>query len=126
MFGLMAKKEFVAQHYLCGGNWGAENLKHSHHYELEIEIEDEMLDEHNYLVDIVDLDERMENLCGYFRDKTLNDLPEFKDSNPSIELFSKIVWDKFCLSGELNLNSLVTVRLWENKIARASYRERKK
>ena len=35
MYTLAVQRDFVAQHFLIGGDWGAENDWHSHHYRLE-------------------------------------------------------------------------------------------
>ena len=122
MYTVAVKRDFVAQHFLIGGDWGAENEWHSHHYVVEVQLQGETLDEHGYLVDIVDVEQNLEALIGRFRDKTLNDLPEFTSLNPSIEHFSRI----FCqqLAQRItapNLQSM-TIKLWENDIAWASYR----
>jgi 6-pyruvoyltetrahydropterin/6-carboxytetrahydropterin synthase len=121
MYTVAVKRDFVAQHFLIGGDWGAENEWHSHHYVVEVQLQGETLDEHGYLVDIVDIEQNLEALIGRFRDKTLNDLPEFTGLNPSIEHFSRI----FCqqLAQRItapNLQSM-TIKLWENDIAWASY-----
>ncbi len=121
MYTLAVRRDFIAQHYLIGGDWGAENELHSHHYQVEVELVGEHLDPHGYLVDIVEVEKQLEAQVARFRDKTLNDLDEFTDLNPSLEHFARI----FCQSLVSNfpavgLNS-VTVRLWENEIAWASY-----
>lgn len=122
----MLKTNFIAQHFLVGKNYGAENYKHSHHYSCELEIESEELDQHNYLIDIIDVKDHLDKLIAQFNDKTLNELPEFRDQNPSLELFSKIIWKKFHDVFALPQNCQITVRLWEDTHAQASYRERKK
>ncbi len=62
---------------------GPENQRHSHHYRVEVQLEGTELDQHGYLVDIVDIETQLEALVAYYRDKTLNELPEFKDLNPA-------------------------------------------
>ncbi|WP_255464324.1 MULTISPECIES: 6-pyruvoyl trahydropterin synthase family protein [unclassified Legionella] len=121
----MLRKNFIAQHFLIGKDFGAENERHSHHYSFELEIEDTKLDQYNFLIDIVEVKARIDQLISYFQDKTLNELPEFKNQNPSLELFSKILWQKFNHHFELPTSSQITVRLWEDEIAQASYREAK-
>jgi 6-pyruvoyltetrahydropterin/6-carboxytetrahydropterin synthase len=122
MYTLAVQRDFVAQHYLIGGDWGAENFWHSHHYRLEVQLEADSLDKHGYCADIVDVERNLEAIVSYYKDKTLNDLPEFAGLNPSIEHFCRIVCLK--LSEALNAENLrtVTVRIWENQIAWASYR----
>ncbi|MBT7783576.1 MAG: 6-carboxytetrahydropterin synthase, partial [Anaerolineae bacterium] len=57
MYTVAVKRKFVAQHFLIGGDWGAENFLHSHHYQVELQLEGATLDKHGYLVDIVDIEE---------------------------------------------------------------------
>lgn len=122
MYTLAVQREFVAQHFLIGGDWGAENEWHSHHYRMEIQLEGAMLDPHGYLVDIVHVEALLENLMTRYRDKTLNDLSEFEGLNPSIEHFCRIVCNRFSAGLSAPNISAVTVRIWENQIAWASYR----
>ena len=124
MYTIAVQRDFIAQHYLIGGDWGAENELHSHHYRLELQLEGAALDEHGYLVDIVDIERLLTVQVAHFRDRTLNDLPEFAGLNPSIEHFSRIIGQ--ALSQGIvatNITSLV-VKLWENDIAWAAYRAR--
>lgn len=122
MYTVAVRREFVGQHYLIGGDWGAENNWHSHHYVVEVQLEGAALDRHGYLVDIVDIEHHVEALVAHFQDKTLNDLPEFSGLNPSIEHFSRI----FCegLSERIQAANIgaIVVKIWENDIAWASYR----
>lgn len=122
MYTLAVQRDFVAQHYLIGGDWGAENFWHSHHYRLEVQLETDTLDQHGYCVDIVDVEKNLEAIVSYYKDKTLNDLPEFAGLNPSIEHFCRIVC--LTLAERLNAGNLKTIsaRIWENQIAWASYR----
>ena len=122
MYTVAVKRDFVAQHFLVGGDWGAENVKHSHHYAVEVQLEGDSLDQHGYLVDIVDIEKHLGDLVTHYRDRTLNDLPEFAGLNPSIEHFSRILCQT--LASRINAATLkvVTVKLWENEIAWASYR----
>jgi 6-pyruvoyltetrahydropterin/6-carboxytetrahydropterin synthase len=121
MYTTAVRRDFVAQHYLIGGDWGAENEKHSHHYQVEVQLMGESLDQHGYLVDIVDITQTVEDLIAQLRDRTLNDLPEFAGLNPSIEHLARI----FCQSVVQRLHapnlSRVRAQLWENEIAWSAY-----
>ena len=122
MYTLAVKRDFIAQHFLIGGDWGDENSWHSHHYVVELQLEAPALDHHGYLVDIVDVENNLEALVAYYKDKTLNELPEFKRLNPSIEHFSRI----FCLQMHERIKadnlSSMSIKIWENDIAWTSYR----
>ena len=123
MYTLTVKRDFVAQHFLIGGDWGPENDRHSHHYAVEVQLEGAELDKHGYLVDIVDVEHNLDALVARYKDKTLNELPEFDGLNPSIEHFSRI----FCraLAERINAPNLsaLTIKIWENDIAWAAYRQ---
>lgn len=122
MYTLAVKRDFVAQHFLIGGDWGPENFKHSHHYYLELQLEGKELDQHGYMVDIVDVEENLEVIVAHYRDQTLNDQPEFAGLNPSIEHFTRIICKTLAKRIQADNLEAVTVRIWENEIVWASYR----
>jgi 6-pyruvoyltetrahydropterin/6-carboxytetrahydropterin synthase len=122
MFTLAVKRHFMAQHYLIGGDWGAENQKHAHAYALELQLHGAQLDTHNYLVDIVDVERQLDTLIARYRDQTLNNLPEFSGQNPSLELFARHLAQTLAARFHAPTLSALTVRLWENDIAWVTYR----
>ena len=122
MYTVAVKRDFVAQHFLIGGDWGPENEWHSHHYVVELQLSGPTLDQHGYLVDIVDIEANLEALVAYYKDKTLNDLPEFAGLNPSIEHFARILTTQLAERIQADTLSDLTVKIWENEIAWASYR----
>lgn len=121
MYTTAVKRDFVAQHFLVGGDWGAENSKHSHHYQVEIQLTGETLDQHGYLVDIVDIMNTLDALAAHFRDQTLNELPEFASLNPSIEHLSQIFCQLFARRLHAPNISRLRVQIWENEIAWSAY-----
>ena len=123
MYGVAVKREFEAQHFLIGGDWGPENELHSHHYQVEVQLEGSRLNQHGYLVDIVDIEPHLENLIEHYRNMTLNDLPEFAGLNPSIENFARIICQRMSVEIKATNLSTITVLLWENEIAWASFRQ---
>ncbi len=123
MYTVAVARDFIAQHYLFGGDWGAENEWHSHNYRVEVQLAGATLDEHGYLVDIVDIERHLEALVDRYRDRTLNDLPEFEGLNPSIEHFARIFCQAVSDRVQAPNLSAITVQMWENEIAWASYRQ---
>lgn len=121
MYKVAVKRDFIAQHFLIGGDWGPENEKHSHHYQVEVQLEGNSLDQHGYLVDIVDIENYLESIVERFRDKTLNDQPEFEGLNPSIEHFSRILGQLVDTHVKAHNIQNITIKLWENDIAWSSY-----
>ncbi len=122
MYTLAVKRDLVARHYLVGGDWGAENDLHSHHYWVEVQLAGKTLDQHGYLVDIVALEAHLQELVAYFRERTLNELPEFAGMNPSIENFARLLGQDLMSRIQEPISAL-TVKIWENDIAWAAYRE---
>lgn len=121
MYTLAVKRDFIARHYLIGGDWGAENFPNSHHYILELQLTGESLDRHGYLTDIVDVEKHLDETVACYKEKMLNDLPEFAGLNPSIEHFARILAAGLNQRiSALNVTAL-TVRLWENDIAWVSF-----
>ena len=122
MYTLGVRREFIARHFLIGGDWGPENNPNSHHYILELQLEGWELDQHGYLVDIVDVDKQLDDVVNYYKEQMLNEKTEFDGLNPSIEHFSKIL--ATTLDEKIkapNITGLKVV-LWENESAWASYR----
>jgi 6-pyruvoyltetrahydropterin/6-carboxytetrahydropterin synthase len=122
MYAMTVRTDFVAQHFLIGGDWGAENQRHSHHYVVELQLEGATLDQHGYLVDIVRVQSELAALRADFADHLLNDLPPFSGLNPSIEHFARILGQRLSAPLAAPNLSAITVRVWENDIASASYR----
>lgn len=121
MYTLGVKRDFIATHYLIGGDWGPENLPNSHHYVLELQLQGTELDQHGYLVDIVEVDKHLDEIVNYYKEQMLNDRPEFAGLNPSIEHFARILATS--LSERITAENITGVKvvLWENESAWASY-----
>jgi 6-pyruvoyltetrahydropterin/6-carboxytetrahydropterin synthase len=123
MYTLCVHQDFVAQHILTGGDASPETRWHSHHYQVEVRLEGTSLDQQGYLVDIVDVRNHLEALVDFYRDRTLNETPEFEGLNPSLEHFARI----FCraLANRISSPNLsaVAVRMWEDERTWAAYRQ---
>lgn len=122
MYSLGVQRDFVAQHYLVGGDWGAENSPHSHHYRLEFQVDADALDAHGFCVDIVAVEKALDAVVIRYRDRMLNDEPEFAGLNPSIEHFTRILCTALARQVAAPNLTALTVRIWENDIAWAGYR----
>jgi 6-pyruvoyltetrahydropterin/6-carboxytetrahydropterin synthase len=122
MYTVAVTRDFIANHFLIGGDWGRENTTHAHHYVLELSLESATLDQHGYLVDIVAIEAALDEVVTYFADSLLNEKVEFAGLNPSLEHFSRILSEKLLPlinpPGQGNLQ----VKLWENSTCWAAYR----
>jgi 6-pyruvoyltetrahydropterin/6-carboxytetrahydropterin synthase len=115
-------RDFVAQHFLIGGDWGRENIHHSHHYKLEAIFEGERLDRHGYLLDIAEVKRHLEEVVERFAEHTLNDMPEFAGQNPGLEPFARILTENLAARLDTSALTALTIKLWENDEAFATYR----
>ncbi|MDP2778403.1 MAG: 6-carboxytetrahydropterin synthase [Anaerolineales bacterium] len=122
MYILAVRREFIARHFLIGGDWGAENFPNSHHYILELQLEGAELDQHGYLVDIVDVEKHLEDVIVYYKEQILNEKPEFTGLNPSIEHFARILATTLNERIKAKNISALKVVLWEHENAWAAYR----
>jgi 6-pyruvoyl-tetrahydropterin synthase len=122
MYTVAVTRDFIANHYLVGGDWGRENDTHAHHYVLELSLESATLDKHGYLVDIVAIEAALDEVVEYFRDTLLNDKPEFAGLNPSLEHFSRILCYQLLERIAPPGSGHIQVKLWENDTCWAAYR----
>jgi 6-pyruvoyltetrahydropterin/6-carboxytetrahydropterin synthase len=125
MYTLAVRRDFIARHFLTGGDWGPENFPNSHHYVLELQLEGQELDRHGYLVDIMDVEKHLNEIVAYYKEKMLNELPEFAGLNPSLEHFSRIL--ALSLNERIRAKNISALRvvLWENDSAWTSYSVRR-
>lgn len=121
VYSVTVIRDFIAQHYLIGGDWGPENEKHSHHFRIELTLSGAQLDQHNYMVDIVDIETRLDAFVATYRDATLNDTEAFRDTNPSIERFARVAWDFLVPPLSATTVEHATVTMWEHETAKASF-----
>lgn len=121
MYTLAVRREFIARHFLIGGDWGPENFPNSHHYILELQLKGAELDQHGYLVDIVDVEKHLNEIVGYYNEQMLNEKPEFAGLNPSIEHFSRILATSLNERIQARNISKLKVVLWEHENAWAAY-----
>lgn len=121
MYTVAVERDFIAQHFLFGGDWGEENSPHAHHYVVEVQLQGAALNQHGYLVDIVDVEAILGELANRYRNQILNALPEFTGINPSIEHFARIFCEAFVKRLKQGHLRAIQVKIWENRIAWASY-----
>lgn len=121
MYTLGVKRDFIARHFLIGGDWGPENFPNSHHYVLELQLQGKELDQHGYLVDIVDVNNQVDEMVNYYSEQMLNEKPEFAGLNPSIEHFARILATS--LNERIRAANITALKvvLWENESAWAAY-----
>jgi len=121
MYTLAVRRQFIARHALIGGDWGRENFPNSHRYLIELQLGGNELDGHGFLLDIVDVEKRLDDIVGHFREELLNDLPEFEGLNPSLEHFARII--ALAVDERIDMRNLTALKvvLWEDDVAWVAY-----
>jgi len=119
-YSVTVRRELIAQHFLVGGDWGRESMINSHQYRIEARYEGTSLDRHGFLLDIDEINRKLDVLVERYRDNTLNELPEFEGLNPSVENFCRILSDQLLVTMP-NIDAL-EVTVWEDTEASAAYR----
>ncbi len=122
LFTVGILRDFVAQHFLIGGDWGRENQPHSHHYRMEAVFEGEQLDRHGYLLDIAEVEPRLDAIVARYRDRMLNELPEMTGQNPSLERFASVIAERLAVDLPAGHVTTLTLKLWESDTAFATCR----
>jgi 6-pyruvoyltetrahydropterin/6-carboxytetrahydropterin synthase len=116
------RRKFSARHHLIGGDWGDENVEHIHNYQFELVLEKKELDQHGFLVDIVEVEHHLDEVTAAFQGQYLNTLAAFTGINPSIERLANVIHDIFTKRLESFQLEALTVTIWEDDIAWTSYR----
>ncbi|NUE02937.1 6-carboxytetrahydropterin synthase [Halorubraceae archaeon YAN] len=120
-YRVSVERSFIAQHFLTVPNPGPEGELHSHQFRLQVTFSGDGLNEYGYLVDIDAIKEAMDAIVDTYGDETLNELPPFSGLNPSVEHFSRIVCEEILESTAVDVPTQITVRLWEDDEAYASF-----
>jgi len=122
MFQVAVRRHFTARHFLIGGDWGGENQPHEHGYTVEVRLEGPCLDGHGFLMDIVEIEGRMDGIANRLQGSLLNELPEFAGLNPSVERLADSCCRWFLDGLKKPSISAVEVRVFENEDAWAACR----
>ncbi len=93
MFELKVCGEFSAAHQLRGYEGACENL-HGHNWKVEVWVRGERLNQIGILVDFKELKNALREVLSELDHKNLNELPYFKEKNPSSENLAKFVYDR--------------------------------
>jgi 6-pyruvoyltetrahydropterin/6-carboxytetrahydropterin synthase len=118
---LLVTRTFIAQHYLTVPDPGPEGEVHSHRFGLEVCFAGPHLDEYGYLVDIDAVEAALDDIEARYGDALLNEQPAFEGLNPSIEHFARVIGDRLADTLDAPAATRLTVRVWEDDLARASH-----
>ncbi|MDI6731018.1 MAG: 6-carboxytetrahydropterin synthase QueD [Candidatus Margulisbacteria bacterium] len=117
MYTLTIESSFSSAHALRGYQGPCENL-HGHTWKVEVRLAGDKLNHLGLLVDFREVKASLNAVIGQFDHQNLNDLPQFKEINPSCENIARIIFEQ--LKPEIPLLDSVTV--WESPSTSATYK----
>jgi 6-pyruvoyltetrahydropterin/6-carboxytetrahydropterin synthase len=122
MYELKVITDFAAAHKLRNFRGECERL-HGHNWRIEVVLSGDRLNEAGLLIDFRDVKTAANRILEDLDHSYLNDLPQFKDENPSSENIAAYLFQR--LSSELNSGHLKVTKVtaWESDSACASYGE---
>lgn len=112
--------DFAAAHNLRNFRGKCENL-HGHNWTVEVVLQGDRLNESGVLIDFAEVKQATRELLAQLDHNYLNDLPFFKDQNPSSENIARFLFES--LAEKLNSNDrwLSRVTAWESTDACATF-----
>ena len=124
MYELTVKNRFAAAHQLRGYQGRCENL-HGHNWVVQATLEAASLNKIGLAIDFTEIKNALREVLDQLDHKHLNDLPMFREMNPSSENLSR--WICEALASRLDSEDVRVSRVttWESEDACATYvRER--
>ena len=120
MFEIVVQHHFCAAHRLVGYDGKCSNI-HGHNFVVEARITGDHLDSLGILVDFKDVKASLTTIIDGLDHQLLNDLPAFRETNPSSENIAKYFYDALApsLPGHVKL---AEIRIQETSSYAAIYR----
>lgn len=118
MYALAIKSDFAASHLLKGYEGKCKNL-HGHTWKVEMVIASEKLDKVGMVADFALLKKQLKEFLETLDHTHLNDVPYFKDVNPTTEHIARYIYEEF--PKKFPPLSLKRVTVWESDCASVTY-----
>jgi 6-pyruvoyltetrahydropterin/6-carboxytetrahydropterin synthase len=121
IYELKIISDFAAAHNLRNFRGKCENL-HGHNWTVEVVVRGHGLDDNGILIDFAEVKQYTRELLSQLDHNYLNDLPFFRDRNPSSENIARFLFEQ--LTEKLNAEGrwLYSVSAWESSDACATFR----
>lgn len=117
MYELIVESQFDSAHNLRHYDGPCESL-HGHTYRVQVSYLGAELSAGGMLVDFKDFKAALAEVVSYLDHRYLNELPEFREQNPTAEGVAKLVFQKMrALLGP----GVSKVTVWETPTSSASY-----
>ena len=120
MYCVTLKDTFSSAHSLWDYHGKFEDL-HGHDFKVEVDLGRKKLDAIGVVIDFLEVKRKLKEVLGRVDHVFLNELPEFKGINTSVENVARFIYDELSklLQGKGVVIQRVTV--WETEDAGATY-----
>ena len=118
VYELKISDTFASPHFLREYNGPCENL-HGHTYKLEITLQSDQLNDLGLVVDFREVKQKLKKFLEHLDHICLNDVPFFKENNPSTENISRYIYEEF--SKQAEGYTVKKVRVWESDCSSVTY-----
>ena len=120
MYQVTLKETFSSAHSLWDYQGKFEDL-HGHDFKVEVDLRRNDLDRIGVVIDFLEAREKLKRVLGKIDHAFLNELPEFKGKNTSVENVARFVHDELSKTlGEKGV-TVTRVTVWETEDAAATY-----
>jgi len=120
MYELTVTARFAAAHQLREYSGKCENL-HGHNWKVEAIVSAAALNEIGLAIDFKEIKESLHETLDQLDHTFLNDLPMFKDDNPSSENIARWIFERLCERLDQGNVCVARIVVWESEDACASY-----
>lgn len=120
MYRVTLKDTFSSAHSLWDDQGKFEDL-HGHDFKVEVELEREELDAIGVVADFLEVKRKLKTVLSRIDHAFLNELPEFKGKNTSVENVARLIHDELSKETKKEGVTLKRVTVWETEDAGATY-----
>jgi 6-pyruvoyltetrahydropterin/6-carboxytetrahydropterin synthase len=121
MYEISVEMDFDAAHFLRGYRGKCEAL-HGHRFKVAATIRVDRLNDIGLGYDFTELKRKLGEVVGKFDHTSLNDLPAFKQNNPSSENIATTVYRELKKKLKDAPLDLVAIEVWESPQSHVTYR----
>ncbi|SMC25197.1 preQ(0) biosynthesis protein QueD [Desulfacinum hydrothermale DSM 13146] len=120
MYEVKIVTDFAAAHNLRNFRGRCENL-HGHNWKVEVVVRGDRLDQAGVLLDFGELKQATRQVLQQVDHQYLNDLPYFKERNPSSEHIARFLFESLAARINGDHRWVFSVSAWESKDSCATY-----
>lgn len=122
MYKLNVTSKFSSAHQLIGYDGACKNI-HGHNWKVRVGINCKKTDSIGLSIDFGIIKKHLNAVMDYLDHKFLNDLDEFKDTNPTSENIASYIYNTLKPNLKTEFCGLCDVEVWESDSSSVTYSE---